>query len=169
MVTRTEWRSANTWERDAAVGHSMMPGAARAQCTARERWRFWSDWVRPCCMPLFSLTYLTQNHFSAFLCYVVWWQTYSEVLGLPQIKAKWQEYFWGGLGRFCGVVLFCFIFIRLGLFLLILNHIQKCRTLDAYHLYWKFARLLTVTISSHAVAIRGERRTIIAPKYFSKA
>ena len=30
MVTLTEWHSANTWERDTAAGHSMMPGAARS-------------------------------------------------------------------------------------------------------------------------------------------
>lgn len=54
----------------------------------------------------------------------------TPISAMKEIKERWEEYCWGAPGDFCGVVLVWFGFLRLGLFLPILNHIQKCRTLD---------------------------------------
>lgn len=93
---------------------------------------------------------------------------------IQKIKARWQEYCQGeiGVGKHCRVVLIWFVLLKLRLFLPILKYLQKRRALAIYHLHWKFPRLLRVTSSSHAGAIKGKRgrnRMINAPKSINKA
>lgn len=139
----------------------------------RERWWIWLSKAMLHTSVLFDISHIPLPFCLSVLCGLMtelqWSFRITPVSAMKQIKARWQEYCWGELGGFCGVVLVWFGFLRLGLFLSILNYIQKCRTLDTYHLYWKFARLLRITTNSHAVAIKGKKRTIIAPNYLSKA